>query len=83
MSRTRNRVATLQRTSGRILRQISGAIAVIAFSPFEEEFFREGDQLAHGTEAVDLSDLDHGYQRPTLWRAVVGWLRGERTQHPE
>jgi hypothetical protein len=83
MSRTRNRVATFQRNTGRIIRQITGAIAVIAFSPFEEEFFREGDQLAQGTEVVDLSDLDHGFQRPTLWRAVVGWLRGERTQHPE
>ena len=80
---SRNRVATFQRNTGRIIRQISGAIAVIAFSPFEEEFFREGDQLAQGTDVVDLSDLDHGFQRPTLWRAVVGWLRGERTRHPE
>ena len=76
--------ASLQRTTGRIIRQISGAIAVIAFSPFEEEFFREGDQLASGSsESHDLSDLDVGFQRPTLWRAVVGWLKGDRTQHPE
>jgi hypothetical protein len=81
MSRTRNRVATLQRTTGQFIRQITGAIAVIAFSPFEEEFFREGEQLAKGTDVVDLSDLDHGVQRPTLWRAVVGWLRGDRTRH--
>jgi hypothetical protein len=78
-----SRAAALQRTTGRIIRQISGAIAVIAFSPFEEEFFREGDQLATPPEAVDLSDLDAGFQRPTLWRAVVGWLKGERTEHPE
>ena len=77
----RTRAASIQRTTGRILRQLSGAITKFAFSPAEEEFFRTGDTM-HETSA-DFSDLDEGYRKPTLWRAMLGWLRGERTQHPE
>jgi hypothetical protein len=83
MSPSRARAA-VQRTTGRIIRQMSSAIAVIAFSPFEEEFFREGDKLSQATgEKHDFSDLDHGFHRPTLWRSVIRWLRGERTPHSE
>lgn len=75
-----NPAAALQRTTGRIMRQVSGAIAVFAFSPDEEEFFRVGDAMA---ERGDFRDLDDGHRKPSLWRAMVGWLRGERTQYAE
>lgn len=55
-------------------------IAVIGCSPLEADFFRTGERLS---EPHDFSDLDAGYQRPTIWQAVVSWLRGERTRHPE
>jgi hypothetical protein len=53
---------------------------MLAVSPIEEAFFAAGDQLS---EAHDFSDLDNGRPARTLWRSVVGWLRGERTQHSE
>jgi hypothetical protein len=85
MSRSSHRAAPAHRTTGRLVRpterQVSAAIAVIAYSPIEEDFFRAGDALSEGHH--DFSDLDAGYERPTLWRAVVGWLRGERNRHPE
>jgi hypothetical protein len=76
-----NPAASVHRTTGRLLRQISGAISVFAFSPTEEEFFRTGDAMAEPTG--DFRDLDDGYQRPTLWRAMLGWLRGNRTEYAE
>lgn len=55
-------------------------LAMPGLSPLEEEFFRAGDQMS---ESHDFSDLDAGYQRPSLWRTLIGWLRGERTQYAE
>jgi len=62
------------------LREITGAIAVIALTAIEEDFFRVGDAMA---ESHDFSDLDEGYRPTTLWGAIVGWLRGERDRHPD
>ena len=53
---------------------------MIGCSPLEADFFRTGERLA---ERHDFSDLDAGYQRPSLWRAVVGWVRGIGTRQPE
>lgn len=72
---------SLHRTTSRILRQLSGAIAVLALSPAEEAFFREGEQLSEATG--DFRDLDLGYRKPSLWQTMKGWLRGERTQYAE
>ncbi len=84
MSRTKNRIADVQRTTGRVLRQISCAIGIISLSPIEEEFFREGEKIGQKpAEKHDFSDLDHGFERPSLWRAMLGWLRGARTPHPD
>lgn len=71
----------LQRTTGRILRQITGAIAVLALSPAEEAFFREGEQMSE--PVGDFSDLDAGHRKPSLWQTMTGWLRGERTQYAD
>lgn len=75
----------IQRTTGQILHRLTGAIAMLSLSPTEEEFFRAGEKphAPHDPKHPhhDFSDLDAGFQRPTLWRAVVGWLRGERTRH--
>jgi len=46
-----------------------------AWSPLEEEFFREGDRLA---ESGELDELATGDEGPTWWHAVVSWLRGWR-----
>lgn len=70
-----------QRTTGRLLRQITGAIAVLALSPAEEAFFREGEQL--GEASADFRDLDADHRRPSLWQTMKGWLRGERTQYAD
>jgi hypothetical protein len=78
MSRSRKRAAPVHRTTGRIVQlahRISGAIAVVAFSPLEEDFFRAGDALS---EVHDFSDLDEGYRPTSIWGALVGWLRGDR-----
>jgi hypothetical protein len=53
---------------------------LLAASPVEEDFFRTGDALC---EPHDFSDLDEGHQRMTLWRSIVGWLRGERTAYTD
>ena len=53
---------------------------LLAVSPIEEDFFRAGDALG---EAHDFSDLDDGYRPTTLWRSIVGWLRGERTAYTD
>jgi hypothetical protein len=78
MSRS-NPAATLQRTTGRIMRPCSSAI--FAFSPDEEEFFRVGDAMAEASG--DFRDLDADDPKPSLWRAMVDWLRGARTQYAE
>jgi hypothetical protein len=62
------------------IREITGAIAVIALTAIEEDFFRVGDAMS---EPHDFSDLDEGYRPTTLWGAIVGWLRGERDRHPD
>ena len=62
------------------LREITGAMAVIALTAIEEDFFRAGDALS---EPHDFSDLDDGYRPRTLWGAIVGWLRGEPDRHPD
>jgi len=76
------RIAVIaQGTTGPIARpstlDLAAAVTRFAFSPIEEDFFRAGDQMS---EPYDFSDLDEGYQRPTLWRTLVGWLRGERAE---
>ncbi len=44
------------------------AVAVVAFSPLEEEFFRAGDEMS---ETACYGDLDDSYQRPSLWRSLI------------
>jgi hypothetical protein len=58
-------------------------IGLLAVSPIEEDFFRTGDALGEVGEIHDFSDLDDGYQPMTLWRSIVGWLRGERTAYTD
>lgn len=60
--------------------ELSSALAMLAASPIEEDFFRAGDALS---EVPDFSDLDEGHQPMTLWRSLVGWLRGERTAYSD
>lgn len=47
---------------------LSAAVAVVAFSPFEEEFFRAGDEMS---ETASFGDLDDQYERPSLWRSLI------------
>jgi len=74
-------VAFAHGTTGRLVRpsqeDLATAVSRFAFSPIEEDFFRAGDQMS---EPHDFSDLDEGYERPTLWRTLIGWLRGERPE---
>ena len=83
MARSRRR-GPAHRTTGRIPsishRELATGGTAIELSQIEEEFFRAGDLMS---EPFDFSDLDEGYQPTTLWRSLVGWLRGERTGHPE
>jgi hypothetical protein len=60
--------------------EVSSAIAMIALSPIEEDFFRAGDALS---DQHDFSDLDEGFQPTTLWRVFVEWIRGERPRYAE
>jgi len=80
MPRSRDSANFAQGTTARIHRAVTGALAVLKLSPSEEAFFREGEQLA---EVPDFSDLDSGRPRPTRWRALVGWFRGERQRRDE
>lgn len=83
MSRASHRANPVHRTTGRIRpsqREISATVGALAFSPIEEDFFRAGDALS---EVHDFSDLDEGYRPTTLWRSLVGWLRGDRDRHPD
>jgi len=74
-------IVIAQGTTGPIARpstqEVATAVSRFAFSPIEEDFFRAGDQMS---ELHDFSDLDEGYERPTLWRTLIGWLRGERPE---
>jgi hypothetical protein len=83
MSRSRYRaVPAALGTTGSLPRSSyegTAALLLLTVSPVEAEFFAAGDQLS---EVHDFSDLEDGAPR-TFWRSVVGWLRGERTQHPE
>jgi hypothetical protein len=83
MSRSRHRAAPALRTTRSAARapyEGTAALLTLTVSPIEQAFFAAGDQLA---EVHDFSDLDEGHPPRTFWRSVVGWLRGERTQHPE
>jgi len=74
----------VHRTTGRIPqishRELAGGRAAVELTEIEEDFFRAGDLMS---EPFDFSDLDEGYQPTTLWRSLVGWLRGERTSYAE
>jgi hypothetical protein len=84
MPRSTRRAVAAQHTTRRLPRtsqsELSSALGLLAVSPIEEDFFRAGDALG---EVHDFSDLDEGYQPMTLWRAIVGWLRGERTAYTD
>ena len=84
MSRSRRRAVPAQDTTRSRPRssqpEPSKALGLLAVSPIEEDFFRTGDALG---EVHDFSDLDDGYQPMTLWRSIVGWLRGERTAYTD
>lgn len=84
MARSRDSGAVAHGTRAPLRRpsqsELSTALSTLACSPVEEDFFRAGERLS---EVDDFSDLDDGLRPATLWRAIVGWLRGERTQHPE
>jgi len=84
MSRTRDRAVLAQGTTRSLPRpsqiELSAALGMLAVSPVEEDFFRAGDALS---EANDFSDLDDDYRPNTLWRSIVGWLRGQRTASPD
>ena len=69
-----------QGTTGSIARTsqpLATVLTLLGVSRLEEDFFRTGEALA-SAEPHDFSDLDEGYRRPSLWRSLVGWLRGER-----
>ena len=80
MRRSRDRFVPAQGTTRTLTRpsqiELSTALGLLAVSPVEEDFFRAGDALS---EAAEFSDLDDDYQPNTLWRSIVGWLRGQRT----
>ena len=50
---------------------LSAAVAVVAFSPFEEEFFRAGDEMS---ETASFGELDDHYERRSLWRSLIALL---------
>ena len=50
---------------------LSAAVAVVSFSPFEEEFFRAGDQMS---ETASFGELDDSYEKPGLWRSLIALL---------
>jgi hypothetical protein len=74
-----------QRTTARIRLAFTGALAVLKLSPSEEAFFREGEQLANVSDVPDVPDVseDAGPAQPTRWRALVGWLRGDRPRRAD
>ena len=49
----------------------AAAVAVVAFSPLEEEFFRAGDTMS---ETADFGELADSYERRSLWRSLIGLL---------
>jgi hypothetical protein len=70
-----------QGTTGTIARTsqpLATVLTLLGVSGLEEDFFRTGEAMS-SAEPHDFSDLDVGYQRPSLWRTLVGWLRGART----
>ena len=77
MSRSRDRAVTAHGTTRNLPRtspvELSTALGLLAVSPIEEAFFRAGDALSEGG---DLGDLEDGPPPPTIWRSIVGWLRG-------
>jgi hypothetical protein len=80
MRSSRDRFVPAQGTTRSLPRpsqiELSTAIGLLAASPVEEDFFRAGDALS---EAADFSDLDDDDRTNTLWRSIVGWLRGQCT----
>lgn len=85
MSRAAQLASSVQDTSGGLPPPVHGersSGSALAFSQMEEDFFRAGDALAL-TEVEDFSDLNDDRQPVSLWRALLGWLRGERAAHGE
>jgi hypothetical protein len=84
MSRSRGRAVPAHDTTRNLPRpsqiELSAALGLLAESPVEEAFFRAGDALC---EPHDFSDLDEGHPPVTLWRSIIGWLRGERTAYTD
>jgi hypothetical protein len=83
MSRSRDRAVLAHGTTRKLSRpqlELSAALSMLAVSPVEEDFFRAGDALS---EPHDFSDLDDGHRPATIWRSLVGWLRGERTTYTD
>jgi hypothetical protein len=46
--------------------------SVRSFSNAEEDFFRSGEQAEPVEPIENFTDLDEGYQRPTLWQRLFG-----------
>ena len=76
MSLSRNRAVPAHGTTRNLPRTTQGdlsALGLLAVSPIEEAFFRAGDAISEGQ---DVAELDDGPPPPTLWRAILSWLRG-------
>ncbi len=84
MPRAAQLAASVQHISGAMPRLVHGerSSSVLALSPLEEDFFRAGDALALA-EVEDFRDLDDDRPQVTMWRALIGWLRGERPGRSE
>lgn len=84
MSRSRDRAVPALGTTRNLPRpsqiELSAALGMLAASPVEEDFFRAGEALC---EPHDFSDLDDDHPPVTLWRSIVGWIRGERTAYSD
>jgi len=84
MSRAAQLAASVQHTPGAMPGLVHGerSASALAFSQVEEDFFRAGEALAL-SEVEDWSDLDGDRPPVTMWRALIGWLRGERSARTE
>jgi hypothetical protein len=49
-----------------------------AFTELEEEFFRAGSTPAELAKAESFSDLDEGYEQPSLWQRLFGRASADR-----
>ena len=84
MPRAAQLAASVQHTPGAMPGLVHGerSASALAFSQVEEDFFRAGEALAL-SEVEDWSDLDGDRPPVTMWRALVAWLRGERSARTE